>query len=106
MDLAEPGEESKEGGPNTDEEDENEDEDFPFREIGAPQEGPIFPVGLGKEGLGTTEVNRSSCTHPAQPVIAQHQREEEPQHEPTTEKRIVKVGYLWWRLTVVLCVQS
>ena len=45
-----------------------------------------------------------SCTHPTQPVIAQHQREEESQHELMAGRSIVEVGYLWWRLTVVLCV--
>jgi hypothetical protein len=88
VDLTEPGEECEEGSPYTDEEDAKEDEDLPVLEFVVPQEGPVLSV------------------RPAQPVIAQHQREEEPQHELTTEKRVVEVGNLWWRLTVVLCVQS
>ena len=69
MDHAQPGEESEEGAPYSNEKDENEDEDFPFCELCAPQESPVLSVRLGKEGLGINKVNRSSCTHSAQPVI-------------------------------------
>ena len=106
MDFAEPGEECEEDSPYTDEEDENEDKNIHLLEVGTPQEGPVLSVGLGKGGLGTNEVNGQSRTYPAQPVIAQHQREQEPQHELTPEKRIVEVGNLRWRLAVVLCVRS
>jgi len=83
VDLAEPGKEREEGGPYTDEEYNDEDEDLPILELGIPQEGPVLSIGA------------------AEPVIAQHQREEEPQHKPTTEKRIVEVGDFRWRLAVV-----
>ena len=46
MNLAEPGEEREEGGPYTDEEGSNEDEDVPVLEISAPQERPVLSVGL------------------------------------------------------------
>ena len=106
MDFTEPSEECEEGRPYTDEEDEDKDKDIGILEVGAPQEGPVLSVGLDMGRLGINEVNVESHTHPAQPVIAQHQREEEPQYEPATEKRIIEVGNLWWRLTVVLCVRS
>ena len=106
MDFAEPGEEREEGSPYTDEEDENKDKNINILEVGAPQEGPILSVGLDMGGLGINEVNEWIHTHPAQPVIAQHQREEEPQHELTAEKRIIEVWNLWWRLTIVLYVRS
>jgi hypothetical protein len=57
MDLAEPGEECEEGGPYTNEEDYNEDEDLPVLELAVPQEGPVPSVRLGKGGLETNEVN-------------------------------------------------
>jgi hypothetical protein len=47
-------EECEKGGPYTDEEDRNENEDFPLREISAPQERPVPSVGLGK---GESESN-------------------------------------------------
>ena len=106
MDFAEPGEECEEGSPYTDEEDENEDKNIQLLELGTPQEGPVLSVGLCEGRLGTNKLNGQSRTHPAQPVIAQHQREEEPQHELTTEKCIVEVWNLWWGLTVVLCVRG
>ena len=46
MNLAEPGEECEEGGPYTDEEGSNKDEDVPVLEISAPQERPVLSVGL------------------------------------------------------------
>jgi len=106
MDFTEPGEQCEEGTPYTDKEDENEDEDIDRLEVGTPQEGPVLSVGLRKGGLGTNKANDRSRTYPTQPVIAQDQREEEPQHELTTEKSIVEVWNLWWRLAVVLCVRS
>ena len=51
MNLAEPGEECEEGGPYTDEEGSNEDEDVPVLELSAPQERPVLSVGLGNNGL-------------------------------------------------------
>jgi len=51
MNLAEPCEECEEGGPYTDEEDSNKDEDVPVLEISAPQERPVLSVGLGNKGL-------------------------------------------------------
>ena len=51
MNLAEPGEECEEGGPYTDEEGSNEDEDVPVLELSAPQERPVLSVGLGNKGL-------------------------------------------------------
>lgn len=50
VDLAEPGKEREEGGPYTDEEYGNEDEDLPVLEVGSPQEGPVLSIGLGKGG--------------------------------------------------------
>ena len=73
MNLAEPGEECEEGAPYTDEECSNEDDNLPFLELGAPQEGPVLAVGLGKGVLGTSETKDQIRTHPAQPIIAQHQ---------------------------------
>ena len=55
MNLAEPGEECKEGGPYTDEEGSNEDEDVPVLELSAPQERPVLSVGLGNKGLEKTK---------------------------------------------------
>ena len=64
MDFAEPCEETEKGAPYTDEEDENEDEDFPFLKLGAPQEGPVPSVRLGKDGLETNEVNGQAALTP------------------------------------------
>jgi len=57
MNLAEPGEECEEGTPDTDEEDDDKDEDLPFLEVVAPQEGPVLSVGLGKGGSETKNAN-------------------------------------------------
>ena len=55
VNLAEPGEECKEGGPYTDEEDSNENDDLPVLELSVPQERPVLSVGLGKGGLESNE---------------------------------------------------
>lgn len=44
MNFAQPREEYEKGGPNSDEENHDEDEDFPVLELTAPQERPIRPV--------------------------------------------------------------
>lgn len=46
MDLAEPSEECKEGGPNTNKEDDDQNEDLPVLELAVPQEGPVFSIRL------------------------------------------------------------
>ena len=106
MDLTEPGEEREEGAPYTDEEDGNEDEDLPDLEVGTPQEGPVPSVRLRKGQVRDQRGKRPIHTHCAQPILAQHQREEEPQHKLTTEKRVVEIGDLRWGLTVVLCIRG
>ena len=60
----------------------------------------------GKGMIRYEHARKPNDTHLAQPVIAQHQREEEPQHQLTTEQRSVEVGDCRWRLSVVLCVRG
>ena len=55
VNLAEPGEEREEGGPYTDKEDSNENEDLPVLELSVPQERPVLSIGLGKGGLESDE---------------------------------------------------
>lgn len=63
VDLAEPSEEREEGGPYTDEECGNEDEDLPVLECGVPQEGPVLSIGLGNGRLETNDAeNRIGLT--------------------------------------------
>ena len=106
MNFAEPSEEREENGPNTDEEDDGEDENLPVLERAIPQEGPVLSVRLGGEGESETVNVGPNPTHRAQPVIAQHQRKQEPQYQPTTEERSIEVRNFRWRLTVVFCIQS
>ena len=105
MDLTKPGEEREEGRPYTDEEDDDKDEYFPVLQVGAPQEGPVLSVRLDKGKDQHQRGTWSNRTHPAQPIIAQHQREQEPQHKLTTEQRVVEVRNLRRCLSVVLCIQ-
>ena len=102
VNLAEPSEECKENSPNTDEEGDDKDENLPVLERTVPQERPVLSVGLEERGQIPLyrEINH---THPAQPVIAQHQREQEPQHQFTTEERIVEVRNFRRCLAVVIC---
>ena len=60
---------------------------------------------VDKRAVRSKRGRRLDRTHPAQPEITQHQREEEPQHEFTTEECVVEVENLRRRLTVVLCVR-
>lgn len=57
MNLTEPGEECEKGTPYADEESDNKDEGLPVLELGAPQEGPVLSVGLGKGELKTKDAN-------------------------------------------------